>query len=92
MMPGSRKEVVRAPVAPSQESLEELRDKIGRAVTEGDREQVKNLLAAMVDEIVVESRACIQPYFVAAGVRTLLPSRRRTGIEPAWELSPPHRF
>ncbi len=28
-------------------------------------------------------RASIQPYFVAPPVRTLLPSRRRTGIEPA---------
>jgi len=22
----------------------------------------------------------------------VVPSRRRTGIEPAWELPPPHRF
>jgi len=22
----------------------------------------------------------------------VFPSRRRTGIEPAWELPPPHRF
>jgi hypothetical protein len=30
-----------------------------------------------IDEIVVESRACIQPYFVWPGVRMVEPSRRR---------------
>jgi hypothetical protein len=32
----------------------------------------------VVDRILVESRACIQPYFTAPSVRTLGPSRRRT--------------
>ncbi len=26
------------------------------------------------------------------GILPVLSTRRRTGIEPAWELSPPHRF
>jgi hypothetical protein len=54
-----------------------------RAVTDGAPEQLKRLLDSVVDEIVVESRACIQPYFVAPTVRTRPGSRRRTGIEPA---------
>jgi hypothetical protein len=65
---------------------------MAQAVKGGDPEQVKDLLAGLVDEIVVESRACLQPYFIAPGVRTPIASRRRTGIEPTRELSPPHRF
>jgi site-specific DNA recombinase len=46
-------------------------------------EQLKRLLDTVVDQILVESRACIQPYFVAPAVRMRIGSRRRTGIEPA---------
>ena len=53
------------------------------AVGEGASEQVKQLLDAVVDRILVESRARIQPYLVAPTVRTRPGSRRRTGIEPA---------
>jgi hypothetical protein len=48
----------------------------------GDSERVKDPLARLVDEIIVESRACIQPYFILPGVRTPIGSRRETGIEP----------
>jgi hypothetical protein len=41
-------------------------------------EHLKQLLAAVVDRIQVESRACIQPYFVAPTVRMRIASRRRT--------------
>jgi len=85
-------ELAAAPDIPSEESLEHLRERIHKAVRDGRAEEVKQLLAAVVDQVVVESRACIQPYFVAPEVRTPNGSRRRTGIEPAWELSPPHRF
>src|SRR5918996_5882251 len=51
-----------------------------------DSEQVKDLPARLVDEIVVKSRACIQPYFIPPGVRTPFGSRRGTGIEPACQL------
>jgi hypothetical protein len=59
-----------------------VRGRIERAVA-GSPEQLKQLLDAVVDRILVESRACIQPYFVAPTVRTRPGSRRRTGIEPA---------
>jgi hypothetical protein len=52
-------------------------------VAQAAPEQLKLLLGAVVDRIMVESRACIQPYFVAPTVRTRSASRRRTGIEPA---------
>ena len=55
-------------------------------------EKLKQLLACVVDTIVVEGRDHIHPYYFVPGVLTVFPSRRRTGIEPAWELSPPHRF
>jgi hypothetical protein len=41
-------------------------------------EQLKQLLDAVVEQIQVESCACIQPYFVAPTVRTRIASRRRT--------------
>lgn len=81
-----------APSSPSASLLEDIRGRVAEAVAASEPEQVKELLAAVVSRIVVESRASIQPYFVAPAVRTLEPSRRRTGIEPAWELSPPLRF
>lgn len=40
-------------------------------------EQLKRLLGTVVEQILVESRACIQPYFVAPTVRTRIGSRRR---------------
>jgi hypothetical protein len=65
------------------DDLGEGRRSIERAVAGGAPEQLKRLLDSVVDEIVVESRACIQPYLVAPTVRTRIRSRRRTGIEPA---------
>ncbi len=81
-----------APSSVSAALLANLRGTIAEAVANGEPEQVKELLASVVSRIVVESRASIQPYFVTPGVRMVAPSRRRTGIEPARELSPPHRF
>ncbi len=75
-----------APSSPSAALLSDLRARVAEAVAASAPEQIKELLAAVVSRIVVESRASIQPYFVAPAVRTLLPSRRRTGIEPACEL------
>jgi hypothetical protein len=41
-----------------------------------------NLLACVVDEIVVEGRELITQYFFSPGVLIPFPSRRLTGIEP----------
>jgi hypothetical protein len=71
------------PTVTTDHLLAGVRGSIERAVAEGAPEQLKQLLGAVVDRIVVESRACIQPYFVAPSVRTCAASRRRTGIEPA---------
>jgi hypothetical protein len=60
-----------------------VRRRIERAVADGAPEQLKRLLETVVDQILVESRRCIQPYFVAPTVRTRTAPRRRTGIEPA---------
>jgi hypothetical protein len=49
-----------------------------RAAADGAPEQLKRLLDTVVDQILVESRARIQPYFVAPTVRTRTDSRRRT--------------
>jgi hypothetical protein len=57
-----------------------------KAVDDAAPEQIKKLLASIIDDIVVESRACIQPYFVWLGVRMLEPSRRRTWNQPAQQL------
>jgi site-specific DNA recombinase len=76
-------ECERAPALPADGDLWELRRRIELAVSQAAPEPLKLLLGAVVDRIVVESRACIQPYFTTLGVRTLGPSRRRTGIEPA---------
>ena len=43
----------------------EVRRRIERAVADGTPQQLKRLLGSVVDQIVVESRASIQPYFVA---------------------------
>jgi site-specific DNA recombinase len=72
-----------APVLPADGDLREWHGRIELAVAHAAPEQLKLLLGAVVDRILVESRACIQPYFTAPSVRTLGPSRRRTGIEPA---------
>jgi site-specific DNA recombinase len=72
-----------APTITTGEALAGVRRRIERAVADGAPEQVKRLLDSVVDEIVVESRASIQPYFVAPMVRTRTGPRRRTGIEPA---------
>jgi site-specific DNA recombinase len=60
-----------------------VRYRVERAVADGAPEQLKRLLETVVERILVDSRACIQPYFVAPAVRTRIGSRRRTGIEPA---------
>ena len=81
-----------APDPPTERLLADL-DRAIRGAAAGDSAQkLKELLACVVDEIVVESRARITPYYSLPAVRPLFPQRRRTGIEPAWELSPPHRF
>jgi hypothetical protein len=56
-----------------------IQGRIQRAADDGAPEQLKQLLDAVVDRIVVESRACIQPYFVAPSVRTRIGRWRRTG-------------
>jgi site-specific DNA recombinase len=71
------------PVIATGEVLVGVRRRVERAVADGAPEQLKRLLATVVDQILVESRACIQPYFVAPTVRTRIGQRRRTGIEPA---------
>jgi hypothetical protein len=55
-----------------------VRGRIERAAADGAPEQLKQLLDAVVEQIQVESCACIQPYFVAPTVRTRIASRRRT--------------
>jgi len=81
-----------APSLPTDDLLGELRAALLRASEENAEEKLKQVLACVVDTIVVEGRDHIQPYYFVPGVLTVFPSRRRTGIEPAWELSPPHRF
>jgi hypothetical protein len=81
-----------APEAVSDPALKDLRAKIAKAVADAAPEQVKELLAAVISEIAVESRASIQPFFIAPGVRIVLPQRRWTGIEPAGRVSSSHRF
>jgi hypothetical protein len=56
-----------------------VRGRIQRAAADGAPEQLKQLLDAVVDRIVVESHACIQPYFVAPSARTRIGPRRRPG-------------
>jgi hypothetical protein len=72
-----------APAQVAGDDLADVRRRIERAVADGAPEQLKRLLDSVVDQIVVESRSSIQPYFVAPTVRPRIGSRRRTGIEPA---------
>ena len=55
-----------------------VRGGIERAAADGASGQLKRLPEAVVERILVESRACIQPHFVAPMVRTRLGPRRRT--------------
>ena len=71
------------PAISTGELLIGVRRRVECAVTDGAPQQLKRLLGTVVEQILVESRACIQPYFVAPTVRTRPGSRRRTGIEPA---------
>jgi site-specific DNA recombinase len=71
------------PTMATEHILVGVRGRIEQAAADGAPEQLKQLLGAVVDRIVVESRACIQPYFAAPMVRTRTGLRRRTGIEPA---------
>jgi hypothetical protein len=61
-------------------------------VAEDASEQLKQLLDAVVDRILVESRTCIQPYFVVPMVRTRPGPRRRTGMNQSEQggCSPQH--
>ena len=60
------------------DDLANVRRRIERAVAAGAPQQLKRLLDSVVDQILVESRACIQPYLVAPTVRTRIGQRRRT--------------
>jgi site-specific DNA recombinase len=71
------------PAMATREVLVGVRRRVERAVADGAPEQLKHLLDSVVEQILVESRACIQPHFVAPTVRTRIGQRRRTGIEPA---------
>lgn len=67
----------------SDKDLVKLKHEIGAALLGAGPEQVKELLSVVVREIRVQGRSSIQPFFVAPGVRTPAPQRRRGGIEPA---------
>ena len=71
------------PALATGEVLVGVRRRVERAVADAAPGLLKRLLGTVVEQILVESRACIQPYFVASAVRTRPGSRRRTGIEPA---------
>jgi len=66
-------------MAATGEVLLRVRRRVERAVADAAPQQLKRLLDTVVEQILVESRACIQPYFVAPTVRTRPGSRRRTG-------------
>ncbi len=70
--------------------LKDLGAELERALEQGTPQEVKQLIAAVVDSIVVESRSFVQPYYFLSTVRLVCNPRRRTGIEPASELSPAH--
>ena len=76
-------ELAETTTAFSKKDLVRLKHEIGAALLGAGPEQVKELLSVVVSEIRVECRSSIQPFFVAPGVRTPAPKRRRTGIEPA---------
>jgi hypothetical protein len=71
------------PVMATGEVLVGVRRRVECAVADAAPGLLKRLLGTVVEQILVESRACIEPYFVAPAVRTRPGSRRRTGIEPA---------
>jgi hypothetical protein len=52
-----------APSSPSASLLGDIRGRVAEAVAASGPEQVKELLAAVVSSVVVESRASIQPSF-----------------------------
>ena len=81
-------ELAETTTALSKKDLVRLKHEIGAALLGAGPEQVKELLSVVVSEIRVECRSSIQPFFVAPGVRTPAPKRRRTGIEPAHRGSP----
>jgi hypothetical protein len=60
------------------EVLVGVRRKVECAVADGAPGKLKRLLDTVVEQLLVESRACIQPYFVAPTVRTRIDPRRRT--------------
>ena len=57
--------------------LGELRAALLRASEEKAVEKLKQVLACVVDTIVVEGRDHIQPYYFVPGVLPVFPSRRR---------------
>ena len=66
------------PVMATGEVLLEVRRRVECAVADAAPGLLKRLLDTVVEQILVESRACIQPYFVAPAVRTRPGPRRRT--------------
>ena len=81
-----------APTMAPGQALAVVRRSIGRGVADSAPEQLKRLLGTVVEQILVGSRACIQPYFIAPTVRTRTGPRRRTGIEPPEQGRCSHRF
>ncbi len=67
-------EMAQAPGIPSDDLLGELEAKIRSAADNGDAEQLKRLLQAVVAVIDVESRACIKPFFDLPRVKHTNPS------------------
>lgn len=63
----------RAPAIPTHDLLAQLRRGILEASEEKALEKLKQLLACVVYEIVVEGRSLITPYFFAPGVLTPFP-------------------
>jgi hypothetical protein len=65
------------PAVATDDLIAGVRQKVERAVADGTPQQLKRLLGTVVEQILVDSRAFIQPYFAAPTVRTRLRSRRR---------------
>jgi len=70
-------ECATTPALATGEVLVGVRRRVERAVADAAPEQLKRLLDTVVEQILVESQACIQLYFVAPTVRTRPGSRRR---------------
>ena len=73
-------------------SLFDLKSQIEAAINVGQPQKVKKMLSGIVASVVVHSRRYAEPSYFSPGVRVVSGQRRRTGIEPASELSPAHWF